>query len=206
MKTLKKWDSKIARGLLQAVTGSDAKQVSMLKAVAGNFSTTSMLRRVVLINRMEPKKRDAEIAELKLNSSQFLALYQVCDSLYENSWRPYTLEEEALYYATQEFHVLKKGRKVQEWAWQVGFLPEPERAHTACVIWWDIVGDTIAGDKGQFSKFDQWVIGFKNKQLLSTATLRKNLITCGYPELVAISRVDSDDDLIEETETETEAI
>jgi len=204
MKALKKWDSKIARGLLQAVTGRDQKQVSMLKAVAGNFSITSMLRKVVAINRMAAEKRDPEIAELKLAPSQFAALHKVCESICEASWRPFTPEEEALYYATQKFHALKKSRKIQEWAWQVGFLPEPERAHTACVIWWDIVGDTIAGEKGQFSKFDQWVVGFKNNQLLSSSTLRRNLITCGYPEPVANRRVDGDDELIETEEAETE--
>ena len=202
MKALRKWDSKIARGLLATVTGKDLEKVKLLKALAFNHGVTSMLRKVVAINRMDIPKRDTEIAALLLSPQQFAELLQFCQSICDNSWRPYTAEEEELFYANRDFITLKNSRKPLEWAWKIGFLPKEEQAHTACVVWWDIVGDTLAGNKGHFEKFDQWVVGFKNSQLISTEKLRRNLVACGYPEPVAIRRVDGDDELIETEEAE----
>jgi hypothetical protein len=159
-----------------------------------------MVRRILVINNMKEQARDLQMANLELNESQFKTLHKFCQSVSAASWRPYTPEEKAMHFASSQFQFLKRSRKPLEWVWKIGFLPKEERAHTACVIWWDMFADRLVSDR--FEAFDQWLVGFKQNQCISSEALRKNLIACGYPELVANRRVAGDEfepDLEEET-------
>jgi len=181
-------------------TGKDAQQVRLLKSLAGNFNITSMLRRIVSIYDMDDKKRSEQLALLKLSEKQFMVLHKFCRQIHDNSWRPYTAEETALYYAVQKFHALKKSREPMDWAFQIEMLPKDEQAHTACVIWWDIIGETLSSDHAKFAFFDKWLVGFRRTQHVLSERLIQNLIRCGYPELVAQNRID-----VEESEKPEEA-
>ena len=200
-RTLKKWDAAIANELLNNCTGKDRLQLKVLNLCKGVYRTTSMVRKVVSMYNLPEKKRAARIADLKLTHNGFMLLYKFCRAISDASWRPYTAAEQAMHVAAHQFQNLKRTRKPMEWVWQIGFLPESERAHTACVIWWDIFADRECTNR--FEPFDQWLDGFRNSQFIANSSLRRNLIAVGYPELVAERRVLGED--LEETE-ETEIV
>lgn len=195
-KTLRKWDAALARELLENASGKDKLQVKVLELVKGVFHTTSMLRRVFTINNLPDTKRATRIADLQLTEKKFKLLHAFCKNVSEHSWRDYTAEEQAMHVAAHQFQNLKRTREPMEWAAKVSALPEQERAHTACVIWWDLFADLECTKR--FKPFDQWLNGFKPTNFISNAALRRNLIAIGYPEMVAERRVLGED--IEETE------
>jgi len=197
--TLKKWDAAIANELLSHCTGKDRLQLKVLNLCKGVYRTTSMLRKIVSMYNLPEPKREARIADLKLTHNGFMLLYAFCRAISDASWRPYTPAEQAMHVAARQFRHLKRTRKSLEWVWQIGFLPESERAHTACVIWWDLFADRECTNR--FKPFDQWLDGFKPANFIANSVLRKNLIAVGYPELVAERRVLGED--LEETEEET---
>jgi hypothetical protein len=196
-----KWDAKLAKRNLESAPKKEQKFVRLLEAVSGNFSVTSTCRSIARIHGLKNKKKRAvEIAEYQLTEVAFNPLAEFCKSITDASWRPMTKEEIALQLASQKFHSLKKARITLEWVAQINTLPEQEQAHTACVIWWDIIGDIMSGERQDFSYFDKWIVGFKPHQMLASEVLRKNLVTCGYPPLIAERRIAEDD--VEELETE----
>lgn len=195
-RTLRKWDATLARELLENASGKDKLQVKVLELVKGVFRTTSMLQRILTINNLPEEKRATRIADLKLTEKGFKLLYIFCKNVSEHSWRPYTPAEQAMHVAARQFQNLKRTRKPMEWVAKVSVLPEQERAHTACVIWWDLFADRECTNR--FKPFDQWLDGFKPTNFIANSVLRRNLITIGYPELVAERRVLGED--IEETE------
>jgi hypothetical protein len=195
-KNLKKWDAALAREMLANCTGKDRTQKKVLELLRGVYRTTSMVRKIITIHNLPTERRDARITQLKLTEEAFQRLYTFCKGIYDQSWRAYTKQEEEMHYACRAFQALKRERKPLEWVWQLGFLPESERAHTACVIWWDIFAERECTNR--FTPFDQWLDGFKPTNFISNEALRKNLVACGYPKLVAERRVLGED--IEETE------
>lgn len=198
-RTPKKWDASICRELLATAKGKDKLQVKVLTMLAGVLRPYSMLRKVMTIRNLPDKKRDMRIATLNLTPEAFGKLAAFCKTVSDQCWRPYTTAEEAVHWASREFQILKRFRKPEEWVSKVKTLPKNERAHSACVLWWDMFADRLVSER--FKGFDQWIIGFKKEQCLSTATLRKNLVACGYPELVAERRVMGEEFEPEETET-----
>jgi hypothetical protein len=196
----KKWDAAIASEHLSRVTGKEKAQLKALNNCKGGYRVTSMLRKIVHMRNFTEEKRMPILLEIGLTEEKYNSLYAFCRSIFDASWRPYTPAEEAMHAACKQFQQLKRSRKPLEWVWEIGFLPEEERAHTACVIWWDIFADRECNNR--FKPFDQWLDGFRSSQCISTSSLRKNLIKIGYPALVAERRVLSED-LEETTETES---
>lgn len=200
-RTLKKWDAEIARELLKSATGKDRQQVKVLDTVRGVYRATSMLKRIVTIYNLPEASRDLRIAHLKLTHDAFIRLHAFCKSIFDASWRVYTAEEEAMHKASGAFQHLKRTRKPMEWVWKIGMLPKEEQAHTACVIWWDIFAEREVANR--FTPFDKWLDNFRDKNFIQNSVLRKNLISCGYPELVAERRVIGEDLSEESEELET---